>query len=344
MSNEDAELLKEFAVESQEHLSDIENQLLTLESQGDNMDVALVNTVFRSIHSIKGAAGFMGLDTLGGLAHRAEEVLNRLRNKELRPTSVVINTLLKAADRLKDLIDEIETSNDADVAEHLEALERILSGEFEIVEAEPIPAVTQPEPYRPQPAVLSDEALREFLVESYDNLEQVERDLLTLEREPSSEPVLNSVFRNMHTIKGSAGFLAYGTLERVAHVTENVLGSVRSGNIALDAEVSECMFKSVDAIRKILKSIESTRTDGEDTMTDLIASIESLHAGKLKSPGSSAKPASEKPKAAGTATAPVAAKVPTPAPPATAPATPATTIASSSTESQQVRRIAEQGQ
>ena len=129
MSNEDTELLKEFVVESQEHLSDIENQLLTLESQGDNMDVALVNTVFRAIHSIKGAAGFMGLETLGGLAHRAEEVLNRLRNKELRPTSVVINTLLKAADRLKELIDEIEVSNDADVSGHLIALEQILSGE-----------------------------------------------------------------------------------------------------------------------------------------------------------------------------------------------------------------------
>lgn len=288
MSNEDAELLKEFAVESQEHLSDIENQLLTLESQGDNMDVSLVNTVFRAIHSIKGAAGFMGLDTLGGLAHRAEEVLNRLRNKELRPTSVVINTLLKAADRLKDLIDEIETSNDADVADHLAALERILSGEFEEAPTAPV----EPESYRPQTVTLSDEALREFLVESYDNLEQAERDLLTLEREPKSGQVLNSVFRNIHTIKGSAGFLAYGTLERVAHVTENVLESVRSGHIDFEPEVSECMFRSVDAIRKILKSIETTQSDGEDPMAGLIANIETLHAAKLKAATPNAKSAS----------------------------------------------------
>ena len=74
MSIQDAELLAEFAVESQEHLSDIENQLLTLESQGDNMDVALVNTVFRAIHSIKGAAGFMGLETLGGLAQLPQQL------------------------------------------------------------------------------------------------------------------------------------------------------------------------------------------------------------------------------------------------------------------------------
>ncbi len=283
MSIEDAELLKEFAVESQEHLSDIENQLLTLESQGDNMDVALVNTVFRAIHSIKGAAGFMGLETLGGLAHRAEEVLNRLRNKELRPTSVVINTLLKAADRLKDLIDQIETSNEADVNEHLAALEKILAGQTDdaVTAIAPAPVIQTELQYRPEPQTLSDEAMREFLVECFDNLEQVERDLLTLEREPNSESVLNSVFRNMHTIKGSAGFLAYSILERVAHATENVLGSVRSGHIAMDTDVSESMFRSIDAIRRILKTIETSGNDGDDPFTSLISEFEALHASKL---------------------------------------------------------------
>ncbi len=299
MSIEDAELLREFAVESQEHLSDIENQLLTLESQGDNMDVALVNTVFRAIHSIKGAAGFMGLDTLGGLAHRAEEVLNKLRNNELRPTSVVINTLLKAADRLKDLIDQIETSNDADVSDHLAALELILSGESDVAVIT-CPPVVEPivAPYVPEPQVLCEEALREFLVECYDNLEQIERDLLTLERDPKSESILNSVFRNIHTIKGSAGFLAYATLERVAHTTENVLGSVRSGAIPMDSEVSECMFKSIDAIRKILKSIESVGNDGSDPFSSLISDIESLHIAKLvdaKSPPAAPKKPSVSP-------------------------------------------------
>ncbi len=128
---------------------------------------------------------------------------------------------------------------------------------------------------------LSEEALREFLIESYDNLEQVERDLLMLERDPKSEPVLNSVFRNIHTIKGSAGFLAYSTLERVAHATENVLGSVRSSQIPMDNDVSESMFKSVDAIRKILKSIETEGNDGSDPFTSLICDIENLHTNKL---------------------------------------------------------------
>lgn len=134
MTIEDDELIKDFIVESQEHLSDVESQLLTLESQQDGVDVALVNKVFRAVHSIKGAAGFLGFEVLESLAHRGEEVLNRLRNHEMRPTNLVINTLLKATDRLKGLLDSLETSNEQDVTEHIVALERLLNADSAVVE------------------------------------------------------------------------------------------------------------------------------------------------------------------------------------------------------------------
>ena len=244
MTFEDAELIKEFVVESQEHLADVEQQLLSLEAQGEQMDTGLVNTVFLAVHSIKGTAGFMGLETIGNLAHREEEVLNLLRSGDLRPTSEVINTLLKASDQLKVLLDSIETSNDLDVSGHLVALERILKAENSASPAgEQAPAASAPETpaaravdLEPQAAKgsesVSSEALREFLVESYDNLEQLERDLITLERDPTSEPTLRSVFRTIHTVKGTAGFLGYTRLERLTHVGENLLGNLRSGQIS----------------------------------------------------------------------------------------------------------------
>ena len=123
---EDDELIKDFIVESQEHLHDVEGQLLTLESQQNGVDVALVNEVFRAVHSIKGAAGFFRFEVVESLAHRSEEVLNRLRNNEMRPTGLVINTLLKATDRLKKLLDSVETSNQQNVTEHIFALEALL--------------------------------------------------------------------------------------------------------------------------------------------------------------------------------------------------------------------------
>ncbi len=277
MSFEDAELLKEFVVESQEHLSDVENQLLTLESQGDSMDVALVNTVFRAVHSIKGAAGFLGLETLQGLAHREEEVLNKLRNHELRPTSVVINTLLKATDRLKGLLDEIDDSNGQDVSEHLVALERILSGDADTLSTT---FVTTDTPVEVASSAstdgLSGEVLREFLVESYDNLEQLERDLMSLERNQGASEIINSAFRNIHTIKGTAGFLGFSKLEKVTHVAENLFGNIRSGKMKLGSDVSSGLFKMIDAVRQILSCIERHNDEGEENIEPLVTLLSSL--------------------------------------------------------------------
>lgn len=273
MTIDDPDLLREFAIESQEHLSDIENQLLTLESQGDEMDVALVNTLFRAIHSIKGAAGFMGLGTLGGLAHRAEEVLNRLRNRDLQPTSTVINSLLRATDRLKCLIDHIETSNDMDVAEQSAALDRILHGEVVAVVSTAVPLVRNSE------SKISPEAMRDFLIESFENLDQLERDLMSLEHDTSAE-VINGVFRNVHTIKGTAGFVGYTQLESVSHAAENLLGGIRGGEFAIDKTISGAMFQFVDLIRNTLKSIESTGEEGSGNFEVVIDRLKTLHRDK----------------------------------------------------------------
>jgi two-component system chemotaxis sensor kinase CheA len=155
MTIEDDELIKDFIVESQEHLSDVESQLLTLESQQDGVDTALVNQVFRAVHSIKGAAGFLGFEVLESLAHRGEEVLNRLRNNEMRPTSLVINTLLKATDRLKGLLDCLESSNEQDVTEHLVALEGLLSSQDNLDTLPESASVTEDSPQR-KPAITSE--------------------------------------------------------------------------------------------------------------------------------------------------------------------------------------------
>ena len=71
------------------------------------------------------------------------------------------------------------------------------------------------------------DVVNEFLVESYENLDQLDRDLVTLEQDPKSEPTLSSIFRTIHTIKGTCGFLGFGKLEGVAHVGRTV--SCRTG-------------------------------------------------------------------------------------------------------------------
>ncbi len=122
---EDDETLQMYIEESLEHLSDIESDLLTIEEGGENIDIDLVNNVFRAAHSIKGGAGFMGLTVIKELSHSLENVLDLIRNLELVPDSDKINVLLNGFDKLENLMNNIQTSNEEDVSEHITALENI---------------------------------------------------------------------------------------------------------------------------------------------------------------------------------------------------------------------------
>jgi len=119
---EDDETLQMYIEESLDHLSNIENDLLLIEEAGADINEELVNNVFRAAHSIKGGAGFMGLSNIKELSHKIENVLGLVRSREIVPTPETINTLLRAFDTLKDMIHDVEHSNDMDTSEHIVAL------------------------------------------------------------------------------------------------------------------------------------------------------------------------------------------------------------------------------
>jgi len=131
---QDDDLMQEFVIESSSHLAQVEGQLLQIEAAGADIDSNLVNTVFRGIHSVKGAAGFLGLTVINSLAHSLENVLNMIRNRELVPTPFVVNTMLRAADQLRGLVDNVSTSNSADVTENISDLEAIAKVTVDIAE------------------------------------------------------------------------------------------------------------------------------------------------------------------------------------------------------------------
>jgi len=127
-SDFDQETLQMYIEESKEHLDSIESDLLIIEKNGADIDSELVNRVFRAAHSIKGGAGFLGLDTIKELAHKIENVLDLVRNDALVPTPPVVHILLTAFDRLGTLIDDATNSNGQEIAGEIDALTRIISG------------------------------------------------------------------------------------------------------------------------------------------------------------------------------------------------------------------------
>jgi len=129
MANENDELIASFVEEASEVLADVENDFLAIEEAGENIDHELVNKVFRGVHSMKGSAGFLGLTSIGTLAHESENVLNLIRNNELIPTPGVVNALLRSADTLRGMVNNINSSNGVDVSEHISELKQAVVGE-----------------------------------------------------------------------------------------------------------------------------------------------------------------------------------------------------------------------
>lgn len=119
-----------------------------------------------------------------------------------------------------------------------------------------------------------DDIVREFLIESYENLDQLDQDLVALESAPGSRELLSSVFRTIHTIKGTSGFLAFGDLERVAHVGESLLVELRDGRRLMDQHTTDVLLRMVDTIRDLLGRIESTGGEAGIEVDDVIAVIQ----------------------------------------------------------------------
>ena len=132
-----------------------------------------------------------------------------------------------------------------------------------------------------------DDLIKEFLVESNENLDRLDSELVKLESDPSSQELLSSIFRTIHTIKGSCGFLGFSKLEKVAHAGESLLSRLRDGKISLAPELTTGLLSMVDAIRTMLDAIQSTEQDGKESYPALIETLKRL---QQAAPETGAKP------------------------------------------------------
>jgi len=136
-----------------------------------------------------------------------------------------------------------------------------------------------------------DDLIKEFLIESHENLDRLERDLVELEKDPHDKETLSSIFRTIHTLKGSAGFLGYGQLEAVSHVGENLLSRMRDGLLVINPDIAGALLATVDVVRRMLGEIESTGAPEERDYSELIQLLDRLK--DAPSAGAAAPPASK---------------------------------------------------
>ncbi|HEY1963517.1 MAG TPA: chemotaxis protein CheA, partial [Acidobacteriaceae bacterium] len=124
-----------------------------------------------------------------------------------------------------------------------------------------------------------DELIREFLIESHAGLDQMERCLTELEARPGDTELLANIFRSVHTIKGTTGFLGYARLESLSHAGENLLGLLRDGKLVADGEIISALLDLLDGLRGILRSIEMDRGEGQGSDEAMVERLMTLASG-----------------------------------------------------------------
>lgn len=251
---EDEEIIADFIVEANEFLEQMDQDLIQLEQSPE--DLELLNSIFRAIHTIKGNASFLGFDKLMRFTHQLENVLDKLRSGQMAVSADIMDLILEGVDLIKSLIahlqDDSKISLDATLARLALVLE---AAETPAAETQATVISDSPLPAADDGGDEMDEIIDDFVIESAELLEQLDRDLLLLEQNPEDLELLNNIFRPVHTIKGNASFLGFNKLTRFTHQLENVLDKLRSGDMAVSESVMDLVLDGVDKIKAFFQNL-----------------------------------------------------------------------------------------
>src|SRR5579862_1359701 len=133
-----------------------------------------------------------------------------------------------------------------------------------------------------------DDLLKEFLSETVENLGLLDSELVRLEQNPDDPTVLQNIFRIVHTIKGTCGFLGLPRLQKLAHAAENVLGQFRDGVLAVTPEAVELVLAATDGIKSIVSNLAATQVEPAGDDAPLIAKLDALAEGGAAASASAA--------------------------------------------------------
>lgn len=287
----DPEIFADFIIEAKEHLETIEPNLLELEK--DPEDTSLLNEIFRPMHSLKGASGFLGLNKMNTLAHRAENIMDELRKGTMEATPAIMDVILEATDALRKIIDNLENEGqEGDVATEPinQTLDALLAGENPAptasaepttdtaVEDTPLEAVQEESVIEMEEAEIASDSrsivqlpegepyaltsfgeghLRDFIEEALENTADLSNGLLELEQNPDDNAELvNDLFRFFHNLKGNSGIIGFHELNSLTHEAETLLNRTRKGELVVSQGLIDTLLRCVDIIDTLVSKID----------------------------------------------------------------------------------------
>ena len=294
----DMSLIVEFVQEAREYIDEVEPTLIEIYNDSDQLgtvDSELINSVFRLFHSMKGSAGFLALNTIAGVTHEAETLLDKIRNGKLSLSVEITETLCKTLDLFREMLDQIaesgeDTGFESKAGELIARLKEHSDGKFkakakapepeaassqatapsqpptpeaEIPEPETVPnATTESATEEPEQEIsniqLSPEMRTGFVQEGGEQIDGVEQSLLkVLEDRANADEYLKEAFRNIHSFKGNCGFMGFVDLEHLSHAMETFLDMLKMGTMPCENENISRLLSLLDILREGVSSVES---------------------------------------------------------------------------------------
>ncbi|MFP4315762.1 MAG: Hpt domain-containing protein [Desulfovibrionales bacterium] len=291
----DPEIFSDFILEAREHLETIEPMLLELEKEPE--DLTLLNEIFRPMHSLKGASGFLGLNTINGLAHRAENILDELRKGNIMVSTEIMDVILAATDALGIIISNLEVDGqegDVDTALIIERIESLLAGNG-LPPGGSGEGDTDADPECGEPYSLSlvgEEHLSDFLEEAREIVSDLNQALLSLEKDPTQgEEIIHDVFRYFHNLKGNSGILGFTELNSLTHEAETLLNRIRKGEMVPTRALIDDLLSITDLIETLIGRIDPQK--GTVIPLDIASALERLQAAGGGEPASTSEAAAK---------------------------------------------------
>ena len=255
---DDLEVLNSFVSEASDHLESLEDKILSLENNGDK---ELINSIFRSMHTIKGVASFIGLSGIKTITHSLESLLDNIREGKIKPAQDIIDLLLEGSDAVRRAVAYIEKQlphikpgMPVSKLEKGDALEELsLKIEMQTKASEIVAEL--PEDF-PEDLITPD-MIEKFVAESNDLLDSAEQNIIRMEKEPEYQPFIDEAFRSIHTVKGNAGFFWFKKIEASCMKIESVLDVIRKKTSKINHGMITSLLDDLDYIRKALSRIAS---------------------------------------------------------------------------------------
>ena len=280
--NDEFSFLFDFINEAREHLSGIEDNVLRLESEPSK---ALLESIYRPMHSIKGMAGFVNLNNIKHLTHETEDLVEGIKSEKVKISSDLIDLLIKIIDRINKMIRIVAAAAEPlhnekrdlyiisfEEIEYLTLIDELTN----IKNASKISA-SKPEklkdiPIQKQMELLIPASLKkEFIEESEEHLSIIDEYLLKLEENDFVNNDIGTVMRELHTMKGGSQILLSSVegdtdfqnpicyIQKITHSSETLLQQIHKGNKKIEPDMIEIFFSVVDILKSLVLNLKNNQ-------------------------------------------------------------------------------------